>query len=87
MLFVLGVVMYRSLRGRRGEDQHEYSQITIIEEIVEDSNSPPAYLDEKVPIVVETAQDAKYTSASYVDENYPTVVETVKAPSTHEESK
>ena len=80
--------MYRSVRGQRGEEQHEYSQITIIEEIVDDSNSsPPAYLDEKVPIVVETVKDTKPTSPSYVDENYPTVVEPVKAPSTTEESK
>ena len=85
MLFVLTVVMYRAVRGQRGEDEHEYSQITIIEEIVE--NSPPSYVDEKAPIVVETAQSPKSSPPSYVNENYPIVVETVKAPSTTEESK
>jgi len=90
MAFVLGVVMYRAMKGQRGEDQHEYSQITIIEEIVDNPNiSPPKYLDEKVPIVDETVQAPKSTPPSYVDENYPTVivVETVKAPSNSEESK
>jgi hypothetical protein len=54
MLFVLGVVMYRAVKGR-GEEQHEYSQITIIEEIVDSpKSSPPSYADEKYPIVVET---------------------------------
>jgi len=85
MLFVLTVVMHRALKGQRGEEQHEYSQITIIEEIVD--NPSPSYVDEKVPIVVETVQAPKSFPPSYVNENYPIVVETVKAPSTPEESK
>jgi hypothetical protein len=85
MVFVLAVVMYRAVKGR-GEEQHEYSQITIIEEIVNNPNtSPPSYLDEKVPIVDETVQAPKSSPPSYVNENYPIVVETVKAPT--EESK
>ena len=86
MVFVLAVVMFRAVKGRRGEEQHEYSQITIIEEIVDNpNNSPPSYLDEKVPIVDETVQAPKSSPPSYVNENYPIVVETVKAPT--EESK
>jgi len=88
MIFVLGVVMYRAVKGRRGEDQHEYSEITIIEEFVDHpNNSPPSYLDEKAPIVDESVQAPKFTPPTYVSENYPIVVETVKAPSTTEESK
>ena len=88
MFFVLGVVMYRAVKGQRGEEQHEYSQITIIEEIVDNPQfSPPAYLDEKVPIVVETVQDLKSSPPTYIDENYPVVLETVKAPGTPEDSK
>lgn len=87
MVFVLAVVMYRTVKGRRCE-QHEYSQITIIEEIVNDPNPAPQYYhDEKVPIVDETVQAPKSSPPSYVNENYPTVVETVKAPNTSEESK
>jgi len=55
MIFVLGLVMYRAVKGRRGEE-HEYSQITIIEQVAPKS-APPAYtfpVDEKVPI--ETVQ-------------------------------
>jgi hypothetical protein len=60
MFFVLAIVMYRAVKGHRGEEQHEYSQITIIEEIVDNSNtSPPSYRDEKVPIVDETVQAPK----------------------------
>lgn len=59
MIFVLGLVMYRTLRGRRG-DEHEYSQITIIEEIVDNSRSaPPTYtypVDEKVAIEAEAVK-------------------------------
>ena len=88
MLFVLTVVMYRAVKGRRGEEQHEYSQITIVEEVVDNPKlSPPSYVDEKVPIVFETVQAPKSSTPSYVNENYPVVVETVKAPSTSEESK
>jgi len=87
MIFVIGVVMYRAVKGQRGEEQHEYSQITIIEEFVDHpNNSPPSYLDEKAPIVDESVQ-APATPPSYVSENYPIVAETVKAPSTTEESK
>ena len=87
MVFVLAVVMYRAVKGQRGEE-HEYSQITIIEEIVDNPNtSPPSYRDEKVPIIDETIQTPKSTPPSYVNENYPIVVETVKAPSTNDESK
>ena len=87
MFFVLAVVMFRAVKGHRGEEQHEYSQITIIEQIVDNPNtSPPTYLDEKVPIVDETVQAPKTSPPSYVSENYPTVVvETVKAPT--DESK
>ena len=58
MAFVLALVMYRAVKGQRGEDQHEYSQITIIEEIVDTpKSSPPSYpVDEKVPIVIETVK-------------------------------
>jgi len=88
MFFVLAVVMYRSVKGRRAEEQHEYSQITIIEEIVNNPNPAPQYYDdEKAPIVDETVQAPKSSPPSYVNENYPIVVETVKAPSTSEESK
>jgi len=88
MFFVLAVVMYRTVKGRRGEEQHGYSQITIIEEIVNNPNpSPQYYPDEKVAIVDETVQAPKSSPPSYVNENYPIVVETVKAPSTSEESK
>jgi hypothetical protein len=59
MFFVLGLVMYRAVRGQR-EEQPEYSQITIIEEVVDTPKSaPPSYtypVDEKVSIVVETAK-------------------------------
>jgi hypothetical protein len=88
MVFVLAVVMYRTVKGQRGEERHDYSQITIIEEIVNNPNpSPEYYPDEKVPIVDETVQAPKSSPPSYVNENYPIVVETVKAPSTSEESK
>jgi hypothetical protein len=88
MVFVLAVVVYRAVKGQRGERLHEYSQITFIEEIVDNPNtSPPSYLDEKAPIVDETIQAPKSSPPSYVNENYPIVVETVKAPSTTEESK
>jgi hypothetical protein len=60
MAFVLALVMYRAVKGQRGEEQHEYSQITIIEEIVDTpKSSPPSYtypVDEKVPIVIETVK-------------------------------
>lgn len=49
MVFVLGLVMYRTLKGRRG-DEHEYSQITIIEQVTPKS-APPVYtypVNEKV---------------------------------------
>ena len=90
MLFVLAVVMYRAVKGQRGEEQHEYSQITIIEEFVESATpspkfSPPSYADEKFP-VEEVVNNPKSSPPSYVDEKYP-VVETVNAPSTNEESK
>ena len=88
MLFVLGVVTYRAMRGQRGEEQHGYSQITIIEEIVDNSNSsPPSYVDEKVPFVDEPVQTPKSSLPSYVSESYPIIIETVKAPTTTEESK
>jgi len=87
MLFVLSVVMYRAVKGQRGEEQHEYSQITIIEEIVGNPKSSlPSYVDEKHPIE-ETVDNTKSTPPSYVDGNYPVVVETVNAPSTPEGSK
>lgn len=67
MFFVLGLVMYRAVRGQR-EEQHEYSQITIIEEVVDTPKSaPPSYtypVDEKVPIVVETAEVPATTEGS-----------------------
>ena len=83
MLFVLTLIMYRAVKGRRGSEvQHDYSQITIIEEIVDNTNSsPPTYGDEKVPIVDEPVQAPKLPLPSYVNENYPIVVE---APSTTE---
>lgn len=90
MFFVLAVVIYRAVKGQRGEEQHEYSQITIIEEFVDSSkSSPPVYVDEKFPIeeVVDNSKSSpKSSPPSYVDENYP-VVESVKAPSSSEESK
>jgi len=65
MLFVFAVVMYRAVKGQRSEEQHEYSQITIIEEIVESpKSSPPAYVDEKVPVVVETVKAPSSTEES-----------------------
>lgn len=90
MIFVLAVVMYRAVKGQHGEEQHEYSQITIIEEFVDTPNfSPPSYLDEKVIPVEEIVDNAKSSKSppSYVDEKYPVVVETVNAPSTSEGSK
>ena len=84
MVFVLAIVMYRAVKGQRGEEQDEYSQITII---VDNPNaSPPSYLDDKAPIIDETVQAPKSSPPSYVNENYPIVVDTAKAPST-EESK
>ena len=86
MLFVLTVVMFRAVKGqRREEEDHEYSQITIIEEFVDTpkSSPPPSYVDEKVSVEVETTVSAP----SYVNENYPVVVESVKAQSTPEELK
>jgi len=57
MLFVFAVVIFRAVKGQHSEEHHEYSQITIIEEIVESpKSSPPAYVDEKVPVVVETVK-------------------------------
>lgn len=54
MLFVLSVVMYRAVKGQHGEEHHEYSQITIIEEFVDTpKSSPPSYtypVDEKAPL-------------------------------------
>jgi len=68
MIWVLTVVMYRAVRGQRS-DEHEYSQITIIEEIVDTPKStPPTYtypVDEKVaiPVVIvqppSTAEESK----------------------------
>ena len=90
MLFVLAVVMYRAVKGQRDEEQHEYSQITIIEEFVDvPKSSPPSYLDEKVPIeeIVDNTKSSKSSPPSYVDEKYPAVVETVNAPSNSEGSK
>jgi len=57
MFFVMAVVMFRAVKGRRG-DETQYSQITIIEEIVDTPKSslPPTYDDVKVPIVVEIVQ-------------------------------
>jgi hypothetical protein len=87
MLYILSVVMYRTVKGQHGEEQHEYSQITIIEEIVDNPKfSPPSYVDEKAPIVVET-ETVPASPPSCINENYPIIVETVKAPSTSEESK
>jgi len=67
MFFVLGLVMYRAVRGQP-EEQHEYSQITIIEEVVDTPKSaPPSYsypVDEKVPILVETAEAPATTEGS-----------------------
>lgn len=86
MFFVLAVVMFRAVKGQRGEEQHEYSQITIIEEFVDDRNSsPPSYVDEKLPVeeVVDN-QKSSQKPPSYIDDKYPTVV---IAPSTPEESK
>ena len=89
MIFVLAVVMFRAVRGQHGEEQHEYSQITIIaEEIMDNPNtSPPSYRDEKVPIVDETVRGPKSSHPSYVNKNYPIAVETVKASNTSKESK
>lgn len=68
MVFVLALVMYRAARGQRAEDQHEYSQITIIEEIVDTPKSaPPSYtypVDEKFPILVETVNAPSTTEES-----------------------
>jgi len=67
MIFVLGVVMYRAVKGQRG-DEHEYSQITIIEEIVDTPKSaPPTYtytVDEKVAIAIETIKAPSTTEES-----------------------
>jgi len=71
MLFVLTVVTFRAMKGRE-QDEHEYSQITIIEEFVDGSSksAPPSYGDEKVPVV-----EVYEPKPSYVSENYPIVVE------------
>jgi len=62
MIWVIAIVMYRTVRGQRSEG-HQYSQITIIEEVVETPNSaPPIYtypVDEKVVI---PAEDVKTPS-------------------------
>jgi len=67
MVFVLGLVMYRAVKGQRG-DEHEYSQITIIEEIVDTPKSaPPTYtyaVDEKVAIAIETVKAPSTTEES-----------------------
>jgi len=68
MLFVLSVVMYRAVKGQHGEEQHEYSEITIIEEFVDTpKSSPPSYtypVDEKAPIVLETVKAPSTTEES-----------------------
>jgi hypothetical protein len=79
MFFVLSVVMFRAMKGqRREEEEHEYSQITTIEEFVDSpKSSPPSYVvDEKVAVEVETA--VQTVAPSYVNENYPIAAESVK---------
>ncbi|PPQ80206.1 hypothetical protein CVT25_003559 [Psilocybe cyanescens] len=55
MFWVLAIVLIRSIKGS-GEDEHEYSHITIIEEYDNDApirSSPPTYtypVDEKIAI-------------------------------------
>ena len=90
MLFVLAIVMYRAVKGQRGEEQCKYSQITIIEEYVESPKpslkfSPLSYADEKFPIK-KVENNPKSSPPSYADGKYPVVVETVNTPSTPEES-
>ena len=88
MVFVLAVVMYRAVKGERDEELHDYSQITFIQEIVDDGNLyPPSYFDEKVPFVDETVHAPTPSPPSYVSENYPIVVETVNSPSNSENFK
>lgn len=61
MFFVLAVVVYRVIKGQR-DDQHEYSQITVIE-------APPTYaypVDEKVAIPVEPVEIVKAPSTTEV---------------------
>lgn len=61
MFFVLAVVVYRVIKGQRA-DEHEYSQITVIEDI-----SPPTYaysVDEKVAIPVEPVEIVKAPSTT-----------------------
>ncbi|KAF8149387.1 hypothetical protein B0H34DRAFT_785387 [Crassisporium funariophilum] len=59
MFWVLTVVAYRAMKGRRDEDEVEYSQITIIEDFedAEEIHSPPPNytypVDEKADIKVD----------------------------------
>jgi len=72
MVFVLAVVMYRAVKGERDEELHDYSQITFIEENVDDRNLyPPSYFDEKALFVDETVHAPISSPPSYVSENYP----------------
>ncbi|KAF8802667.1 hypothetical protein BYT27DRAFT_7215182 [Phlegmacium glaucopus] len=68
MVWVIAVVMYRTVRGR-SSDEHEYSQITIIEEIVDNTpnSAPPTYtypVDEKVATVVDSVKAPSTTEES-----------------------
>ncbi|PPR04406.1 hypothetical protein CVT26_004231 [Gymnopilus dilepis] len=66
LVWVLGIVMYRAVRGRRGDD-HEYTEVAFIEEYDEPAmqSPPPIYVypvDEKVAIRVD--EDPKAPSAT-----------------------
>jgi len=88
MIWVLALVMYRAVKGQRG-DQHEYSQIAITEETVDSpKTSPPTYtypVDEKVVSAVDAVKAPSTVEASTTEAS--TIEASTTEASTTEESK
>lgn len=57
MIWVIGVVVFRAIRGTNDEDEVDYNIFVIASKDVD--VAPPAYEDEKQPLVEESAQTAE----------------------------